>query len=468
MTTPPTSDAPASMPSRRSRRWVWLFALILPIGIGWYLLRPARPEPPPLPDAKNPKVLASLQEAHSAVLADRRNPETWGELGLRFTAQEYDDLAAECFREAHRLAPQDDRWPYMLALYGLNENRDPTAALAYLEKAYAAPHKTANREATIRLRLAERYLAEKRLSDAERLYREQIARLPDDPRGALGLGVTLLASERPAEAIAPLTAATSSPLTRKQARISLAIASRLQGDQTLAARYQAEAAQLPDDAPGPDPFAADAAAVRVDYRGGKDDLSALQQANRLADTIPLLERRIAEDPSDVRSAVTLGQNLALLGRLTEALPVLQSAQARNPNHVQATFLLGTTLYDLAQAEPAGSARRTQLRKESAEASRKAIELKPDLALAHFTRAQALQALGDLPTALPHYRKAVECRPELPLLHLGLLKVLIEAGQLDEARTRYKDAIRIIPADDPQLAEIRAKLVMPRNDNRPGG
>jgi tetratricopeptide (TPR) repeat protein len=344
----------------------------------------------------------------------------------------------------------------MLALYHLSQGRDTAAALAHLETALACPHRTDSGEDAIRLRLAELYLAEGRLNDAERLFRAHLARDPTGPRGLVGLGVTLLTADRPAQAVEFLTRATGSAFTRRKATTSLAAASRRLGDHAAAARYEEEAARLPEDQPPPDPFAAEAAALRVDKRGGFDEVMALEKEGRIRETIPLLTR-MAEDPSNVRAAVALGQNLSLLGRPDAAEPYLRAACLRDPEHVQAALLLGTVLFDLAQAETTDRDRRARLLRDSADACGRAVKLKPDLAMAHLCRGMALQGLGDLPAALPHFRLAVECRPEVPQIQLGLLQALMAGGLTDEAKARLPVAERVIPADHPQLIDIRKRL-----------
>jgi tetratricopeptide (TPR) repeat protein len=390
------------------------------------------------------------------VVANPKSAAAWGHLGLVFTAHGFDDQAAECFREAHRLDKADDRWPYMLGLYYLSDRRDPAAALGHLETALACEHRSARAESAVRLRLAELYLESSRLGDAERLFRLQLAQDPQDRRALVGLGVTLLTSDRPAEAVEFLSGAMESPFTRRKAATNLAVASRLLGDHVGAARHEQQAGRLPEDVPPPDPFTAEAAALQVDQRGGFEEVAALEKEGRIREAIPLLAR-MAEDPANVRAAVLLGQYLSLLGQHEAAEPYLRAACAREPENVQANLLLGTVLFDLAQAETADRDRKARLLRDSAEATGRAVKLNPTLGMAHFSRAMALQGLGDLPAALPHFRLAVDCRPETPQFQIGLLRALAASGLTEEANARLPAAERVVPADHPQLIDIRKKL-----------
>jgi tetratricopeptide (TPR) repeat protein len=426
--------------------------------VGWWCLRPSSPFPPIVPtDGLSAEGADALTAARKEVFADRQNPQAWGRLGLLFTAHGFDDQAAECYRTAHRLDPTDDRWPYMLALYYITDNRDSNAARQFLETAFACRHRNDQDEDAIRLRLAEAYLADRRLTDAERLFRDHLAHEPDNPRALVGLGITLLTADRPKEAIAFLQGATSSPFTRRRATTSLGAAMRLLGDHAAAERYEQQVAKLPEDIPPPDPFTAAAAALQVNARGGFDEVAALEKQGRLRDTIPILTQ-MAQDPANVRATVLLAQNLSLLGQPAEALPYLRSACAQDPENVQATLLLGTVLYDLAQTEP-DRARKNQLLRESAEASGRAAKLNPTLATAHFSCGMAFRALGELQTALLHFRRAVECRPEVVQFQFGLLQALVDGGLMEEARARLPVADRVIPAEYPPYRELRKRIAL---------
>ena len=463
MSTTPTAPPPGS---RRRWRLVLLLALVVIVaGAGWWWRTSRGPVPPAVPAGVHADVAAAITTAREEVIANRKSASAWGRLGLVFTAHNFDDQAADCYREAHNLDKTDDRWPYMLALYSLSQKQDNAAALRYLETASESRHRSPSEEGAVRLRLAELYLAEHRLGDAERLFRAQLARDPADDRALLGLGMALLTADRPADAIEPLTGATNSPFTRRKATSTLAAAHRLLGNPSAAAKYELQVAQLPEDITPPDPFAAEAAELRAGWRGGFEEVAALEKEGRFRDTIPLLSR-MAEDPSNVRAAVVLGQHLSLLGEHAAAERYLRAVYDRDPENVQAALLLGTVLYDLAQTETGNRDRKNQLLRDSAGACERAVKLKPDLAMAHFCRGMAVRGLGDLPNAVGHFRLAVECRPEVPQMQLGLLLALVESGQIEEARTRLPVALKIVPADDPRLIDLRKRIENPAAPGTP--
>lgn len=62
--------------------------------------------------------------------------------------------------------------------------------------------------------------------------------------------------------------------------------------------------------------------------------------------IPALERRAAEDPQDLRTAVRLGAAYWAAGRFQDAEPVLEGARSLDPSHPAPLFYLGVTYEDM--------------------------------------------------------------------------------------------------------------------------
>jgi tetratricopeptide (TPR) repeat protein len=76
---------------------------------------------------------------------------------------------------------------------------------------------------------------------------------------------------------------------------------------------------------------------------------------------------------------------------------------------------------------------------------RAIELKPDLAAAHFNLGQAWEKQGSLDQAVSAYRDAIRCRNDSKYLQsLGL--VLKKKKQLPEAIAAFEQATKADPSD----------------------
>ena len=71
--------------------------------------------------------------------------------------------------------------------------------------------------------------------------------------------------------------------------------------------------------------------------------------------------------------------------------------------------------------------------EAEKSTRKAIEIKPDYAMAHMNLGNILRDLGQLQEAELSYRKAIEIKPDYAEAHYNLGGILRQLG-------RYKDAI----------------------------
>lgn len=85
--------------------------------------------------------------------------------------------------------------------------------------------------------------------------------------------------------------------------------------------------------------------------------------------------------------------------------------------------------------------------------RRALELNPGNATAHFYLATALQRQGRLEPALERYRRALELEPERPEAHNNYGVALVAAGRREEAREHFRRAAEL----DPFFADPRDNL-----------
>ena len=83
-------------------------------------------------------------------------------------------------------------------------------------------------------------------------------------------------------------------------------------------------------------------------------------------------------------------------------------------------------------------------KEAEISLRKAIEIEPDLAEAHYNLGNTLKDLGNLKEAELSYRKAIEIKPEFAEAHNNLGTILKDLGRLKEAEVSTRKAIKINP------------------------
>ena len=99
--------------------------------------------------------------------------------------------------------------------------------------------------------------------------------------------------------------------------------------------------------------------------------------------------------------------------------------------------------------------------------RRAVNLQPDLARAHFALGEALLLKGQVDDAISSFRKTIELQPNIAPAHFGLGMGLETKGELDEAIVSYREAIE----HDPNLALAYVHLggvlmqkALPRGDD----
>lgn len=79
--------------------------------------------------------------------------------------------------------------------------------------------------------------------------------------------------------------------------------------------------------------------------------------------------------------------------------------------------------------------------------RKAIELKPDFAEAHYNLGNILKDLSKLQEAELSYRKAIELKPDFAEAHSTLGKTLRDLGKSEEGTRHRKKAVDLKPEDE---------------------
>jgi protein O-GlcNAc transferase len=146
-------------------------------------------------------------------------------------------------------------------------------------------------------------------------------------------------------------------------------------------------------------------------------LAALLQGH-LQDAILPLKRTVEVDPRLAPAQFNLGFALEGLGHLDEALEAYRKAAAAAPQLAEAHNNLGNVLKKL------------QRHDEALRAYEDTLELRPDIAEYHFNRGDVLRVLERLDEAAAAYEAAIRLKPDFSEAHanLGIVLHLLERNE----------------------------------------
>ncbi|HEV3383639.1 MAG TPA: tetratricopeptide repeat protein [Gemmata sp.] len=448
------------------KRYKWAVGVVAALAIfgggisAWRRFHPeAMPfaTPPEIPSLiVEPEVRAVLNKARQRAIDEPRSELAWGELGLINRAHALNQESIVCFAEAAKLNSSSPRWPYLIGT--VNLIIAPDEAIPYLRTAYSLAAQADDRSAA-RLLLAEALLDHNELDEATRLFDEELAVNPQNPRGHYGLGVTNAKRGNTAAAIDHLLVAAKSPLSRQKASALLAT-NYYQLDQAdKAARFEKESVRPPVDQPWPDSLDSGVSTWLVGSAARQRRVNELQANGRHLEAVAVLQEMARNNPEE-RDEVTIGIYLGMQGNWTAAEKAFRSALARNSDHATGRCFLGESLYFQAVAKwESGNrdAARQQFEAALVEFG-KSIELKPDMGQAHLFAACSMKYLGRLPDAAAECRTAIQVMPQSADAHYTLGEVLHQQGKSGEAVSHLENAVRLAPPHDTRAKTLLQQIL----------
>jgi tetratricopeptide (TPR) repeat protein len=427
----PILETPGTRVRHRSWR-LWLVLLVIPgVAAGacaWWWL--GAPQPPTVDLAgADPEIAAAVNAARVAVLWSPRSPAAWGKFGKVLAAHRFLPAARASFIEAHRLQPEDARWPYFEGLTLAFSDNDRAIVLFQeaLQLRGAAP--------SVRFRLAETLAGQGRPEEAEQHYRQ----LVEDPSlsARAELGLARLALQRGDLQVARSRAdrATTDPGTQKAAHSLLAEIAQRSDDQDAAAREWAAVSKLPEDMDWPDPLLNEMMREKV----GKDVRLAqaleLTRQNRVQEAATAFQDLVKAHPDWDQGWLNYGRLLMEHSAFPEAEQAFRQVLRLEPDSVSGHYQLGVVLFQ-----------RDQWR-EAAEHFREAVRLKPDHALAYYNLGHCLKRLNDRAGAMEAFRAAVRSRPDMARAHTNLGELLAEQGNKSAAAEEIRLSLELNPQDE---------------------
>lgn len=254
------------------------------------------------------------------------------------------------------------------------------------------------------------------LPEAERIYREILARDSNCVGALHGLGILALqvgrhdvAAEvlRHAAALVPSDPAIHSNLGEAYRHLHHL-------DQAVASYRQA-------------------LVLQPDFHNAHGNLGlALTAQGKLDEAVTSLRRAIALKPDFAEAYNNLGNIFKDRGQLDDALACFRQAVQLQPQLALAHSNLGLLLHDRGRPD------------EALVCFRQALALQPDLAEAHNNLGLIFKERGQLGDALACYERALALKPDFAEVHNNLSEIYVEQDRLDEAVASLRQALALQP------------------------
>lgn len=300
-----------------------------------------------------------------------------------------------------------------------------------------------------------------RLAEAEGIYRQILAQIPNHAESLHLLGVLASQTNRPDLAIELISRAIELNPNSAEYHCNLGEIYRRAGNVDRAIEHGRRATSLkPQYAPAhcnlgvalrdkgllEESISAHRRAIQVNpqYALAHKNLgNSLQDQGNLAEAIAAYRRGLAIDPNDSEANRNLGVALNASGKKTDAANAFRRAVDPKPEWLEATLDLASVLNDLHHYE------------ETITLLTRAISFHPRCADFHATIGTALAELGRTDEAIASFRKAIEENPSHAKAYRNLGVILTHRSELDEAKALLQKAIEI----DPEYANAHSSLAV---------
>lgn len=295
------------------------------------------------------------------------------------------------------------------------------------------------------------------------IWRDTVAKRPDNPRAHHNLGTVLQTAGKLEEAERHFGEALRLRPDYADARAAIGGVAAQRGRLDEALEHCRAALRLdPDSAAAhnnlggvlwqkgdlPGAISAYEAALRL--RPGLADARAnlanvLLGVGRMAEAVAASEAALRVMPGLQSARFSLGCGLSALGRREEAAAAFREIVRIQPDHLDARYNLATTLFQLGRVGEAIPAYQELLRRS------------PNHASAHSNLASALLNAGQVAEAIGHAEAALCLKPDFVDARLNLGLALARSGRAAEAQVQFQEALRLDPASGiarQQLEQLR--------------
>ena len=402
----------------------------------------------PFPDvsAMDESVRKQLSDFQTELMALSRSPatteesmaEAYGRAGMVYHTYDLVVAAAACYRNAHRLAPEDSRWSYYLAVVHQSRGEFDKAS-TYFEKALnRGPSDLASL-----LGLARAKLGQGHPEEAQRLFEQALERDPSLASALLGLGDIAARRSDFKSAVDYFERALQLQPEASSIHYPLAMAYRQLGD---VAEARLHLSKRGDVAPSfPDPLKEELARVKTGrwlqrWRGTKaSDSGNYEQAAQM------FGQMVAADPDDPIARWDLGTALFQLDQVEEAVVQFEAALRYSSSKSRIHFNMAVAFTQMGWEERA------------IEHYRSAVGIDSGFKEAYFQLANVLMRKELLEEAIQQYGRVVELDPSNGFAHFMRAMALVRVQRWGEARSGLEKGLAALP-DDSDLGHALARLL----------
>jgi len=328
----------------------------------------------------------------------------FGELGRRYHVYELYEAAEASYRNAHRLAPEEFRWTYYLAVLLQTTGQ---------------------------------------FEEAAQLFEAALLQSPQDLTSHVRLGQIYLAAEHPVDARRHLEQALKIDAQCALAHYFLGQLASSAGEFSTAVEHFATVARLEPTATILHYSLAQA------YQGLGESEKAARQLEQMGSEEVRIADPLMHELEDLRTGaaahIRRAARAQVDGAWKAALEEYKKAVDADPKNPEARQGVATVLAH--QGDYEGALKQFK----------KAVELGADNALVHFNLAGALALSGRLEEAITHYDQVFALDPHHREAPFALARVLVEAGRRKEAIARFQTLLSSEPGNVRVYLELAALL-----------
>lgn len=413
------------------RRVAAVLLLAVSVGCG-----PPGPEVPvPGLEGAEARVQSKITQLVAQLGEKPQDAPLWGRYAMALEAHGFVNTAAEAYRQAHALDPEEFLWPYFLA--ALADGEEPETAVRWysvalgLDAGYAPAH---IRMATVLEKLA-------RFEEARVHYREAAKLDATNPFAPLGLGRLALRRDDVEGGLAHLERAYELAPEVHAVVSSLAQGYLRAGDEGRARRHAAAARDLPRITYQPDPRRSLIKGQSVDLRSFVRRGQAHLDQGNLDQALREVAQALKIDPTFADAHFAAAEIYLRQKSFRQAERSVRAGLDLTPNRSGARPLLARALFELGRFS------------EAEQEVRKALDQDPADGNMYLLRGRLRAQRGEKAAALEDLRRAVQMRPQDTAWRLLLASVLTADGRLAEAEAELEKVLRLTPEDGSAWAEL---------------